>query len=732
MSKTLSGLLAVGLLLGSYSLHAQTQRGMHVVIKDPETNTDIPAYNDSWAILIGIDKYQNVNQLEYAVADAAAIKNLLMTKFGFSEKNIVLLTNEQATEQNIRKAFGDLNGVGAEDRVVVFYAGHGQTIDLSGGGQMGFLIPVDGKAKSNGDLYATCMSMQDIKNLSVFIPAKHVLFLIDACYGGLAASGTRALTTETKGYIKKITAARARQILTAGGRDEPVAERSEWGHSAFTYKLLDGLDRGLADLNNDGLITATELADYIKKNVSVITDNKQTPQFRTFSDDEGDFVFDLGGEAAISNRVKSVGDLFIKSVPESAEVFIDGRPTSHRTPAELSNIAEGEHTVELRKERLFAKESLLVAPNVVNKIDLKLEYEPGSIKISSAPFEAEVLLDDQPQGKTPAIIPNLSPGMYRLNLRKEGYLQYAGNVEVKPGEQQAVNARLALPSVLVISSDPPEAEVYLDNKLAGKTPLTLSDLSAGEVTVKLSSPDYYDWQENADLKEGSRQEIKPVLVGKYGLLTVESKQENVEIYVDDTLLASGSLHAYKIATGKHDITFHQPSLHPVVEQIDVEPRLETRIQAKFGYFSLAPSWRSLIIPGWGQLYDDAPVEGWVLLLGAIGAGAYAGYTQYDHSTKVSDYNSIYGEYLNASTDADRALLGQSLADKYSEVDRAAKRRDVAIGLVAGVYGLSLLDALIFHSRGSDIQVMAANRGLDVSPAISCSPGSVQIGLRVRF
>ena len=68
--------------------------------------------------------------------------------------------------------------------------------------------------------------------------SKHMLFLIDACYGGLAATGARGLSSTTPNFIDKITNDKSRQIITAGGRGEQVIEKAEWGHSAFTMNLI--------------------------------------------------------------------------------------------------------------------------------------------------------------------------------------------------------------------------------------------------------------------------------------------------------------------------------------------------------------------------------------------------------------------------------------------------------------------------------------------------------------
>ena len=58
-------------------------------------------YDDSWALIIGINKYQNVEPLSYAVNDAVAVKEMFVNKYGFKEENIKLITDEDATKDNI-------------------------------------------------------------------------------------------------------------------------------------------------------------------------------------------------------------------------------------------------------------------------------------------------------------------------------------------------------------------------------------------------------------------------------------------------------------------------------------------------------------------------------------------------------------------------------------------------------------------------------------------------------
>ena len=246
-------------------------------------------YDTQWALIIGIDKYHNEKNLEYAVKDAEAIRDLLISHFGYSKNNITLLRNDEATLQNIKTHLGRIaNQTKKNDAFLVFYAGHGITKPTHEGGEMGYLLPVDG---NQNNAYATCLPMNELKSIGSISHTKHLLFLMDACYGGLMAVEYRSLDKNTPGWLDKLAREKSRQIITAGGKGEQVMEKGIWGHSAFTKNLLNGLKNNLAEIDGDGFITANELAVYLKKRVTIDSENKQTPQIKRYGSDEGEFIF---------------------------------------------------------------------------------------------------------------------------------------------------------------------------------------------------------------------------------------------------------------------------------------------------------------------------------------------------------------------------------------------------------------------------------------------------------
>src|SRR5579883_1794658 len=257
-------------------------------------------YRESWAVIIGINDYQNWPKLRYAVNDANGVEEALVTKFGFQRDHIRKLLNGEATRQRIMEVLGDefTDGrkVQRDDRVFFFFAGHGATRTFEDGRQLGFIVPVDADASN---YYSTAISMTSLREASDLIPAKHIYFVMDSCYSGLALTRGGGTFARERSYLDEISRREARQILTAGGADQQVADDGPGGHSVFTWALLEGL-QGKADLDGNGVITASELGAYVSPVVAQFA--KQTPVVGNLVGSEGgEFMFELQPTALTSN-----------------------------------------------------------------------------------------------------------------------------------------------------------------------------------------------------------------------------------------------------------------------------------------------------------------------------------------------------------------------------------------------------------------------------------------------
>jgi formylglycine-generating enzyme required for sulfatase activity len=258
-------------------------------VEIPNSNIEpAPAsYGRRHALVIGINDYEDpaFPDLGYAVADAQAIAKQLVDRFGFETDRVLLILNEDATQDGIEEVLQnwacDEDAIGEDDLLVVFFAGHGVTRRYAGGSKAkGYLVPVDGRIRSDGKTdWGSLIEMEDLENASEVIPAKHTLFLLDCCFGGLVVS--RAAPPVAAGLSN-----RARQVITAGGEDQTVLDAGGSGHSVFTQEVLDALD-GDADLDNDQVITFGELFNHVGRTVEAMTSGRQTPLQATFPDHGG-------------------------------------------------------------------------------------------------------------------------------------------------------------------------------------------------------------------------------------------------------------------------------------------------------------------------------------------------------------------------------------------------------------------------------------------------------------
>jgi Caspase domain len=296
-------------------------------------------YRDGYALVIGINQYKSAPPLGYAVNDATAIAHMLTDTFGFPKQNVRLLTDKQATRASIMKNYLLLaaDGTDVNDRVIVFFAGHGHTIG-SRRGEVGFLVPYDG----NPNYLPSLIRWDELTRNSDLIPAKHILFLMDACYGGLAI--TRALKAGAMRFLKDMLLRPARQVLTAGKANEVVADLGGPlpNHSVFTGHLLEGLQGKAAQ--TDGLITANGVMAYVYSVVGRDPSSQQTPHFG-YLDGDGDLIFSAPQLSELQKDLKKDQDMLVP-VPAILTLPEDGK-TMSITDRTKELLSEERHRIAL-------------------------------------------------------------------------------------------------------------------------------------------------------------------------------------------------------------------------------------------------------------------------------------------------------------------------------------------------------------------------------------------------
>lgn len=188
---------------------------------------NLPQIARKIAVLVGIDDYadKDIPRLENSLRDAHAIGKLFADRLGYEVR--VLRNPDKAG------IIAALNALAAEtddaDSVVVYYAGHGHSLEKGGAG---YWMPVDAApADPRG-----WISNSDIARLLANIRARQLTLVSDSCYSGnFAREGLGAVGRNVT--ADEVLARRSVVVLSSGG-DEPVADEGKDGHSIFAWHLM--------------------------------------------------------------------------------------------------------------------------------------------------------------------------------------------------------------------------------------------------------------------------------------------------------------------------------------------------------------------------------------------------------------------------------------------------------------------------------------------------------------
>ncbi|MBC7795284.1 MAG: SUMF1/EgtB/PvdO family nonheme iron enzyme [Pyrinomonadaceae bacterium] len=291
----------------------QTGRGAgNVKIKNDATGKteNVKLYKASFALVIGESDYTNGWQkLEGVKTDVKAVSDALAVQ-GFEVTRVV---NPKKSElvAAIEKFIND-HGYEYENRLLIYYAGHGHTQKSGAGFEQGFIVPVDAPiptADNESAFRRLAISMDTIERYAQEVNAKHALFVFDSCFSG-------ALITKTRSGVPPIittkTTQPVRQFITAGADDQEVPDVSE-----FRKQFILGF-QGEADRNGDDFVTASELADFLQDKVSRYTRGAQTPQYGKIRDarlDKGDFVFVIPNKKDATTIQPNAAEKTIRTQP---------------------------------------------------------------------------------------------------------------------------------------------------------------------------------------------------------------------------------------------------------------------------------------------------------------------------------------------------------------------------------------------------------------------------------
>lgn len=247
---------------------AGRSRGVRVVdtpvsIASPTVPGDPPVVSTAdrrdVAFLFGSDHYESWPDLPNGVADVRAIGRELRERFGFEVYYFFNLPKKA-----LRQALLDIKAMpfGDADQVLVYVTGHGYYEPRQ---DLGFVVPVDARRPAADPLGDSMLaSWQVVEQLNA-AHTKHLLVILDVCYGGtifrpFRARGTSPRHDDVQRYLSDVLRYRTRRWV-ASSDHRPVSDGVPGHHSPFTRRLLEAL----RSPDDDGIVNIAELMAHVER-----------------------------------------------------------------------------------------------------------------------------------------------------------------------------------------------------------------------------------------------------------------------------------------------------------------------------------------------------------------------------------------------------------------------------------------------------------------------------------
>ncbi len=214
------------------------------------------------ALLIGINEYGlGLKPLPAAPRDVAAIQEVLQNSEmgGFDVVKPLINPNHWEMEREIELWFRDRQ---RDDLVLLFFSGHGikdERGDL-------YLAASNTQKDEHGELIkSTAVAASFIHNCSRDSKSKRQVLILDCCFSG--AFGSLVARDDSSIDLERQLGAEGRVVLASTSAIQYSFEEKGIDLSIYTRYLVEGIQTGVADQDNDGFISVQELHDYACRKV---------------------------------------------------------------------------------------------------------------------------------------------------------------------------------------------------------------------------------------------------------------------------------------------------------------------------------------------------------------------------------------------------------------------------------------------------------------------------------
>jgi len=239
--------------------------------------------------------------------------------------------------------------------------------------------------------------------------------------------------------------------------------------------------------------------------------------------------------------------------------------------------------------------SITVGDDSSQDVRIQLQPLPGNLDVTSDLEDIQITIDDAPVGTVPGTIKTISPGVRKVVFSKYRYFPLQQEIDIEGlGKSQQVDVSL-LPAwgTMQFTSEPAGAQLYIDNRLLGQTPLSAEVLETGS-QLKLVLAGYKTYEQEVLIKAGTIDIHPPIqLVVADGVLQISSTPSGANITVDNQFVGSTPMDLSMAPFKQHRLAFFLDGYLKTTTTATVQPEetamLTVDLEANIGSITLTVS-----------------------------------------------------------------------------------------------------------------------------------------------
>ena len=279
--------------------------------------------------------------------------------------------------------------------------------------------------------------------------------------------------------------------------------------------------------------------------------------------------------------------------PVDAIVSIDNSLVG-KTPYGPAELQPGEHSLRVRAERYLPFADVVEVPGLGRheEIHVQLVRRWSNVEVLSQPPGAAIFAGDEQVGETPATV-ELLEGTHQISIVREGFKAWDGTVVARPNIDQTLPLVRLEPAnaKLLVNSIPRAANVTVDGRYRGQSPITLSLSPGVDYEIGLSKAGYGSTSRNIRLQAAQSDSLMVDLSARTGTLTVNVSPADASIFVDGRGRGSGS-RTLRLSSAPHRVEVRRPGYESWSRTITPRPGYPQTVAARLR--SLAAIERSKI------------------------------------------------------------------------------------------------------------------------------------------